>query len=311
MSRVVVFAPIPLLTITIEPSVSGPGEVHLHAGGQGIWVARMARALSSEAIVCTTLGGESGRVLRPLIDDMDLEPRIVAAREESGVYVHDRRSGQRVPLIERAGGPLHRHEADELYGATLAAALGGDALLLTGVRDPGSLDLSIYGRLARDVRANGRLVLADLVGPALSEALAGGVDVVKISDQDLVEDGPPPTTEAELLTAAEELRSRGAGVVVVSRDAAPTVVAGPAGQARVTGPRFDPVDPTGGGDSMFAALGVAMAAGRDALDAARLAVAAGALNVTRHGLGTGNRRDIEALSERVSVEPATEPVGRR
>jgi 1-phosphofructokinase len=62
---------------------------------------------------------------------------------------------------------------------------------------------------------------------------------------------------------------------------------------------------------MFAALGVAMAAGRDALDAARLAVAAGALNVTRHGLGTGNRRDIEALSERVSVEPATEPVGRR
>jgi 1-phosphofructokinase len=54
-----------------------------------------------------------------------------------------------------------------------------------------------------------------------------------------------------------------------------------------------------------------MAAGRDALDAARLAVAAGALNVTRHGLGTGNRRDIDALEQRVSVESADEPAGRR
>jgi 1-phosphofructokinase len=42
--RIAVFAPSPLLTITIEPGVDRP-EVHLHAGGQGFWVARLAATL--------------------------------------------------------------------------------------------------------------------------------------------------------------------------------------------------------------------------------------------------------------------------
>jgi 1-phosphofructokinase len=308
--RVVVFAPIPLLTITVESSPTGPGEVHLHAGGQGTWVARMARALGAEAVLCTTLGGESGRVLAPLIDDLDLVPRIVRARLASGVYVHDRRSGRRVPIIETAGGPLDRHEMDELYGASLAAALGAGALLLTGIRDPHAVDLSIYRRLARDVRANGGRVLADLSQPALGAALDGGVDVLKVSDDELCEDGGASAGEDELLAGAEALRDAGAAVVVVSRATAATLVAGPAGHSRVAGPRFDPIDPSGSGDSMFAALGVAAAGGRDVLDAVRLAVAAGALNVTRHGLGTGNRRDIDALARLVSAERIDDHAGR-
>lgn len=39
--RVAVFAPSPLLTVTIEAGAERP-EVHLHAGGQGFWVARLA-----------------------------------------------------------------------------------------------------------------------------------------------------------------------------------------------------------------------------------------------------------------------------
>ena len=59
--------PAPVLTITVEPGPDGP-EVHLHAGGQGFWVAHLAATLGSAVTLCCALGGEPGRVLRGLIE---------------------------------------------------------------------------------------------------------------------------------------------------------------------------------------------------------------------------------------------------
>jgi 1-phosphofructokinase len=66
-------------------------------------------------------------------------------------------------------------------------------------------------------------------------------------------------------------------------------------------PPLSVVETRGTGDSMTGALGAALSAGSDDLAAARLAVAAGALNVTPHGLGTGGRQAVEALAQRVEV----------
>ena len=43
------------------------------------------------------------------------------------------------------------------------------------------------------------------------------------------------------------------------------------------------------------------------IDAIRLGMAAGALNATRRGLGTGTRDEIERLVARVTVEPLDAP----
>lgn len=52
---------------------------------------------------------------------------------------------------------------------------------------------------------------------------------------------------------------------------------------------------------MTAALAVATARGLDATEALRLAGAAGAVNVTRHGLGTGRADAIAQLAGNVAV----------
>jgi 1-phosphofructokinase len=101
--------------------------------------------------------------------------------------------------------------------------------------------------------------------------------------------------------AIERLRDAGANGVVVSR-AADGVLAWLDGRwLAARGPQMTPVDPLGAGDSMTAALAVGIAQGRAAGDLLRLAVAAGAVNVTRHGLGSGDRDAIERLAERVEL----------
>ncbi len=57
--------------------------------------------------------------------------------------------------------------------------------------------------------------------------------------------------------------------------------------------------------SMFAALGASLAGGQELDAALRLAMAAGCLNATRHGLGTGTRRQIQQLSHHIEIKRVT------
>ena len=75
---------------------------------------------------------------------------------------------------------------------------------------------------------------------------------------------------------------------------------------RVTQVRVPPLQVTehrGAGDSMTAGVAAVLARGGDLDQAVRTGAAAGALNVTRHGLGTGKAEAIQELLTRVRLEP--------
>ena len=83
--RAFVFAPDPLLTVTVEAGGDGD-EIHLHAGGQGFWVAQMIANLGVEVSLCGPFGGESGRVVRSLIDqDAGIRVRAIETVGSNGV----------------------------------------------------------------------------------------------------------------------------------------------------------------------------------------------------------------------------------
>jgi len=97
---------------------------------------------------------------------------------------------------------------------------------------------------------------------------------------------------------------RGRHRVVISRASAPAVLIDGATameQVELVPPVFEALDQRGTGDSMFAATGVGLARGMGMIDALRLGVAAGALNATRRGLGSGTREEIERLAAHVRV----------
>ncbi|WP_245700812.1 1-phosphofructokinase family hexose kinase [Sanguibacter gelidistatuariae] len=313
--RVCVLAPMPLLTVTIEPAAVAPGpgptaaasrapvhpEIHVHAGGQGLWIARMASSLGADVVVCGPFGGESGDVVAHLAHGEHLALRPSAAHG-NGTYIHDRREGERREVAVMPPEPLNRHEQDDLYGTVLTEALDADVCVLTGADAATGLPTSFFHRLAADLRTAGCLVVADLSGDQARAVAEVGGAVMKISHTELIEAGYASADTFEAIRAgAQALLAAGARAVVVSRAAEAGLLALPDAHLEVTTPRVRAVDHRGAGDSMTAGIAVALARGSSMHDAVRLGSAAGALNATRRGLGTGRRDAIERLAQHVEV----------
>lgn len=89
---------------------------------------------------------------------------------------------------------------------------------------------------------------------------------------------------------------------MISRAADPAIAVVDGEVMQVVGPRITAADTHGTGDSMTAAAAVGLGRGLPLVDVLRLAGAAGAVNATRHGLGTGSASEIEQLEAHVRVE---------
>ena len=303
---VVVFGPHPLLTVALERE-GAADALHVHAGGQGVWAARMAAELGTHPVLCGFAGGEAGDLLPALVAAVGAEPRLVSTHEPSGFHVMDRRTGERVLLSAAPAPPPDRHELDALVAATCAAALDARALLVCNPYPGDALPLDVYGTLVADVRAHGVPVLVDLSSPRLDSALEGRPDVVKVNDWELAEyirgpvDGP-----VRRRAAAERLLAAGAGAAIVTRGPEPALVLRGDQAWEIVPPRFERGAPPGCGDTMMGALTAAIGRGLAWEPALRLAAAAGAANFLHHGLGTGARATVEALAEHVAVRALTD-----
>lgn len=303
-ASVAVLAPNPLLGVTIEARGSDGDDVHIHPGGQGVWLTRMAGELGAEPVLCGLLGGETGAVLRPLLEELPGERRMVEAGGASGCYVIDRRSGERQLVGQSLAPTPSRHELDDLFAVTCTAALHSRVLAVCNPYPGDSLPLEMYGNLVSDVRRNGVPVIVDLSTPRLDGALTGAPDLVKVNDWELAELVSGPVSEpAELRAAAEWLRERGAGTVVVTRGGEPALVLGVEGAWELVPPRFDRGAREGCGDSMMGGIAAGYARGLGLEDSLVLGAAAGAVNFLRHGLGTGSRQTVEEMTERIVLRP--------
>lgn len=310
---VCVLAPVPELTISIEAR-SGDDEpqIHIHTGGQGLWVARMAASLGARATVCGPFGGETGTVAALLAEHENLVVRSAPYSAGNGASIHDNRGEEPRELAVQPPGTLDRHELDDLYGAFLVEALGSDACVLTGADPASLLPPEFLGRLAADLRSADTVVVADLSGEAALAAARSGVDVLKMSHEELIDAGASSDSPDDLVAKARELLAsaeepsgnRKAAItpaVMVSRAAEPGLLVTADEVHELHSPPVTAFNHRGAGDSMTAGIAVGLARGMDLVDAARLGTAAGALNVTRRGLGTGRREQIERFAPHVTA----------
>ncbi|GHD85878.1 MULTISPECIES: 1-phosphofructokinase family hexose kinase [Kocuria] len=306
--RISILVPTPLLITEItEPAAhrnrsSHESDVHMHPGGQGLWVARMAGSLGADVSVSGPFGGELGSLIRTMLDGLGMQVNAVRYGYGNGGYVYDLRGEDRETVAHMPPPELSRHELDDLYGTAFVDALASDVLTVTGAEPGDVVPASFFGRLIRDTRDAGTTVVADLSGKPALAAVAANVDVLKISHEEVLDlELVAEDTAEALVSAGHMLLERGAGAVVISRAKDPALLVEKDSVREVSAPSITPLDHRGAGDSMTAGISVGLARGLDLVEAVALGASAGALNVARRGLGTGNRTTIEKFAREITV----------
>ncbi|MFW2512414.1 1-phosphofructokinase family hexose kinase [Demequina sp. SO4-13] len=305
--RVCVLAPAPMMFVEITgddgtAGVAGQPTVHMHPGGQGIWVASMGVSLGATVSVCAPLGGELGEPVRSMLRAAGITVVDAGVGAGTGAAVIDLRGAERATVAHMPPPALGRHDLDDLYGMALVDALGSDVVVVTGVEPAGLVPPSFFARLVADVRAAGLPVVADLSGAAALAVIEEGPAVLKMSHEEVNAAGLAEDDDLDSLRgAAERMVEAGVGAVVISRAHEPTLLVTSAGYRLASGPAVRPVVHQGAGDSLTAGLAVGIGRGMAVTDALRLGTAAGTLNVTRRGLGSGRREQIERLAAHIEI----------
>lgn len=301
---IAVLAPALYLTVTVESTSSGADEIHVHPGGQGFWIARMLKHLDERPLVCGPVGGETGKVFLGLLSQFGMDVSPIEVAGATSMIIQDRRTGERVPIAESPTAELARHEIDDVYGRFLDRALASSVCVVTGQPNP-VLPVDFYKRLGNDLASAQVEVVADMHGAELAAFLEGGpIRLLKVSDEDLAKDGLLPDVDAgagAVMKAFTNLTERGAETVVLSRQDRPALAIQDGQVFRVEGPALDPADHRGAGDSMTAGLAAGVRRATELGEMLRLAAAAGAANVTRHGLGSAVEGLLPGLMDRVTV----------
>lgn len=298
-----------IVTVTLNPSVDRTVEVqdlrrgsvhrvtaeHVHAGGKGINVTRVLSAHGARSRAVLPVGGGEGHELVDMLATAGVEfvavPVAAPARSNIAIAEPD----GTVTKINAAGRPLTSAELDACCAAVLVGALEADWIVAGGSLPFGVPD-TFYADLVDRLRPTGVPVAVDTSGPALSAAIKAGPALVKPNRVELEDAvGGRLTTVGDVVAAARELRTAGAGTVLASlgRDGAVLVEAAGAWYGEAPARRKSAV---GAGDAMLAGFLYGGAAGRAALT---VALAWGAAAASLPGSRMPGPRDVRADLVRV------------
>lgn len=293
-------------------------------GGQGINVARAARALDRTARTraVALLGGAVGRELEEALRAEGTPLRAVALEGETRVFVGVRESGTgRSLLLNPRGAAAGAAEADALVAAAaeeLAAIERGGVtawVACCGSVPPG-LATDLYARIGRAARERGHRFVPDCDGDALRAAVEAGCDLLVPNVHEAARLlGREIEGTAAAVDAARALLDLGPAAAVVTRGAEGAVLATRSG-AWVATPELPDALATeaaggsavGAGDTLLAALLLAASAdgGVFADPAATLvdAVAAGTATLLSRGASLVTAGDVARVRPHVRLAAA-------
>jgi 1-phosphofructokinase len=282
-----------IITLTLNPSLDRAvdverlerGEViraaasRVDPGGKGVNVTRalLSNGIPSHAVL--TCGGEEGQHLVRLLQAEGVNPICVwiAGHTRSNITLAE--PDGTVTKVNEPGPELTREDFQQVAAAVLAAVAMptlpveavppagpvADWAVVCGSMPPG-LPLESFTELCHSLTAAGVRLAVDTSGPALRAGAVAGAALVKPNRDELADVvGRSLGSVDGVIDAARELRSWGAGAVLVSLGADGAVLVDDDGIIIGSSPVDRPRSAVGAGDALLAGFLAAGAKGSAAL----------------------------------------------
>jgi tagatose 6-phosphate kinase len=272
-------------------------EVHEHASGKSVNVARVLTVLGKGALAVGFYGGRRGEYLIEDMGQAGIGHDFVWTEAETRLCttVIDRSTHQATELVEEAPGATSI-EWGELIEKIDEHARGAEAVVFSGTMAPGG-----PGDFCDRWIGKAPLVLVDAKGEAMRRALAAkGRVIAKLNRAEFeLTIGEKLETEEKFHDAMRRMAPRDGWLIVTLGKAG--AVAWMAGElVRIESPVVEVVSAVGSGDAFTAGL---VAAHDDTIEnALRLASACGAANAMTKLSGVVMRTDVERLMSEVRIE---------
>lgn len=252
-----------IVTLTLNPSLDRTIEIdelargeltratgtRLDPGGKGVNVARALAAHGIPTRAVLPVGGSDGSLLADFLvkEGIDVRAVPVAGHTRSNVSIVE--PDGTVTKLNEPGPSLSSDDLAEVVAMTVAAAKNADWVVASGSLPPG-VATDFYASLGAQLDVP---LAVDTSGPALAASLAGKPGLVKPNRAELAEaTGCQIDTLGDAINAAAQLRTRGAGVVLVSLGADGAALINDSGVRYGESPVDRGRSSVGAGDAMLA-----------------------------------------------------------
>jgi tagatose 6-phosphate kinase len=284
--------------LTID-DVNRAAEVHEHASGKGLNVARVLTTLGEAASAAGFQGGRRGAALIEDLTNAQIPHDLIPTQTQTRLCttVIDRATGHVTELVEEAP-PATPAEWSALIAHIESLLPRATALVFSGTLAPGAPADFIDRWIGR-----APLVLVDAKGEPMRRALAAtaGRVIAKLNQHELAATlNQPFDTDAALRRALHDAASKNGWLVVTlgKRGA----IAHIDGQLlHVPSPPIQALSPIGSGDAFAAGLIAGYSKGPH--EALRLAAACGAANALTPFSGHLHPDDVRRLLPQIQIQP--------
>lgn len=255
-----------IVTVTLNPSldrtvqvpdlvrgaVIRAGRARLDPGGKGVNVARALLGNGRPAVAVLPVGGDDGATMVRLLEAAGVAAVTVAVSGATRSNVAIAEPDGTVTKINEPGAPLLRAEFKALCERIRSAASEASWVVISGSLPP-ELPVGSFAGLCGDLVANGTRVAVDTSGPALTAAIAAGVNLVKPNREELAAAvGRRIAGVEQAVDAANVLRASGVATVLASLGADGAVLVDRHGALFASASLDRPLSCVGAGDALLA-----------------------------------------------------------
>lgn len=266
-------------------------------GGGGINVARVVDALGGTAEAVFPAGGPTGQALLAALrggTGLRAHPVPIAGETRQSFTVDERAPGRQEYRFVLPGPDLSAVELDSCLEAVAERAQDAAFVVASGSLPPG-VPADVYARLGAMLPPGGPRLIVDSSGPALRQTRGAYLIKPSLRELQVLAGRDLPDTAARVVAARGLMEEEMAEMVVLSLGADGAMLITREEQEHFPAIPVPVRSTVGAGDSMVAALALALSRGEAPRQAVRFGMAAGAAALLRPGTQLCRLEDVERL----------------